>query len=231
MIALADSAAHVFLDDLSAPVLDSTDEHHLARVLRLRDGERVSASDGRGSWAWYRWSSGALVPDSGISIEPRRRSTGIAVSLIKGDRLDWVVQKATEIGIDRLIPMAAERSVVRWDGDKAAAQQQRLQRIAREAAMQSRRVWLPTVEPVVAAHAVLGVSGVLRADLGGGRRLEDVVESDPALPVVVAVGPEGGWGDPERQAGAPSVSLGDNVLRTETAALVAAVLLSRDAVH
>lgn len=231
MIALAGSAAHVFLDDLSAPVLDTSDEHHLARVLRLRDGERVSASDGNGSWAWYRWSSGALQADSDVSFESRRRPTGVAVALIKGDRLDWVVQKAVEIGIDRIIPIAAERSVVRWAVDKAEAQQHRLQRIAREAAMQSRRVWLPTVESLAPAHAVLGTPGVIRADLGGSRRIDEVVDADPTVAVTVAVGPEGGWSDDERRAPGPVVSLADTVLRTETAALVAAVLLSQYVAH
>ena len=93
MIELADAAAHVFVDDLDLPVLDRDDVHHLGRVLRLRTGERVSTSDGRGAWRWCRWSNGELQVDGEVSTVTRTTVTGIAVSLIKGDRLDWVVDR------------------------------------------------------------------------------------------------------------------------------------------
>lgn len=222
MIGLAGSAAHVVVDDLGAPQLSGDDEHHLARVLRLRDGERVSATDGLGAWRWCRWSSGGLEPDGDIGATQRSApEVGVAFAIVKGDRLDWIVQKLTEIGVDRLIPLAAERCIVRWDADKAAAQTDRMRRIVREAVMQSRRVWVPEVGSLTPAASLLAAPGVLRADLDG----VPLDTLDPSAPTVVAVGPEGGWSPTERSTGGPTVTLGNTVLRAETAAIAAGVLL------
>lgn len=225
MIGLAGSAAHVVVDDLGAPQLSGDDEHHLARVLRLRDGERVSATDGLGSWRWCRWTSGGLEADGDIGATPRDvPEVGVAFAIVKGDRLDWIVQKLTEIGVDRLIPLAAERCIVRWDADKAAAQTERMRRIVREAVMQSRRVWVPEVGSLTPAASLLAAPGVLRADLDGVP-LDTLDPLNPSAPTVVAVGPEGGWSPTERSSGGPTVTLGNTVLRAETAAIAAGVLL------
>lgn len=222
MIQLAGSAAHVVVDDLGAPQLSGDDEHHLARVLRLREGEHVSATDGLGSWRWCRWAGGRLEPDGDIGTTPRSvPEVGVAFAIVKGDRLDWIVQKLTEIGVDRLIPLAAERCIVRWDADKAAAQTDRMRRIVREAVMQSRRVWVPEVGPLTPAASLLAGTGVLRADFDGA----PLGPLDRSAPTVVAVGPEGGWSATERSTGGPSVTLGSTVLRAETAAIAAGVLL------
>jgi len=222
VIGLAGSAAHVVVDDLGAPQLSGDDEHHLARVLRLRDGERVSATDGLGSWRWCRWAGGRLEPDGDIGATLRDvPEVGVAFAIVKGDRLDWIVQKLTEIGVDRLIPLAAERCIVRWDAEKAAAQAERMRRIVREAVMQSRRVWVPEVGSLTPAASLLAAPGVLRADLDGG----PLDTLDPSAPTVIAIGPEGGWSPTERSSGGPTVTLGNTVLRAETAAIAAGVLL------
>lgn len=222
MIGLAGSAAHVVVDDLGAPQLSGDDEHHLARVLRLRGGERVSATNGLGSWRWCRWAGGRLEADGDIGATQRNvPEVGVAFAIVKGDRLDWIVQKLTEIGVDRLIPLAAERCIVRWDADKAAAQTDRMRRIVREAVMQSRRVWVPEVGSLTPAASLLAAPGVLRADLDG----VPLDTLDPSAPTVVAVGPEGGWSPTERSTGGPTVTLGNTVLRAETAAIAAGVLL------
>ena len=123
MIELAGSAAHVVVDDLTAPALSSDDEHHLARVLRLRPAERVSATDGAGGWRWCRWTGGGVEPDGEIHRTDRSGPViTIGFSIIKGDRLDWTVQKLTELGVDRLVPLAADQCVVRWDDTKAVTQ-------------------------------------------------------------------------------------------------------------
>jgi 16S rRNA (uracil1498-N3)-methyltransferase len=125
-----------------------------------------------------------------------------------------VVQKLTEIGVDRIVPFVAERSVVRWDADKAVRNHTRLQVVAREAAMQSRRTWLPVVEPVVRFDDVAGRPGAALAERGG---------RPPTLahPTMI-VGPEGGWSDQEGATDLPRIGLGPTVLRAETAAIVAA---------
>jgi 16S rRNA (uracil1498-N3)-methyltransferase len=136
-----------------------------------------------------------------------------------------VVQKLVELGIDDIRPFAAERSVVRWDEAKATKNQQRLERVAREAVMQCRRAWVPVVHPVVAFDDVAHLTGAARADLGGA----PVSLDHP----VVLVGPEGGWTAAERAVDVPVVALSGAVLRAETAAITAGALLAarRDLDH
>ena len=210
--------AHVFVEDLDAPVLDDRDRHHLERVLRVRAGETVTASDGAGRWRECRFGP-TLEPLSPIEHAPRFAPlVTICFALVKGERPEWVVQKLTEVGVDRIVPFVAARSVVRWDDAKAARNVTRLGRVAREAAMQSRRVWLPEVTPVAAFAEVAALDGAAIAERDG---------DPPSLDhPVIAVGPEGGWAPEEAGAGLPRVALGPHVLRAETAAVVAGSFLS-----
>ncbi len=91
----------------------------------------------------------------------------VAFSPVKGDRPEWAVQKLTELGVDRIVPLVAARSVVRWTGDRGAAVVERWRRVAREAAMQSRRAWLPAVEEAVAFGRAAAWPGAALA-VGGG---------------------------------------------------------------
>ncbi len=219
----AAAAAQVFVEDPSRPVMSDDDSHHLGRVLRLRTGETVVASDGRGRWASAIWrGDGALEPAGPLHVEPRADPIlTVVFAPAKGDRPEWVVQKLTELGVDRIVPLHSERSVVRWRAERGRTACARLRRVAREAAAQSRRVWLPDVDETVSFTELvrLGDAGeVALAQLGGG---------PPTGPQqVVAVGPEGGWSDAELASGLPTVTLGDNVLRAETAAVAAGALLA-----
>jgi 16S rRNA (uracil1498-N3)-methyltransferase len=140
----------------------------------------------------------------------------VAFAVVKGSRPEWAVQKLTEIGVDRIVPLLAARSVVRWSAGSGHVD--RLRRVAREASMQSRRTWLPVVEDVATLRAVAEEPGAVLAHPGGG---------PPSLDhPVVLVGPEGGWDDDElTAAGTRLVGLGPHILRTETAAVVAGALL------
>ena len=127
----AAAAAQVFVDDPAHPVLAEEDAHHLGRVLRLRAGEEVVASDGHGRLGPAR--SGVATTNAGGSSR-LRDGTGpggdgtvqtearaeplltVAFAPVKGERPEWVVQKLTELGIDRIVPLRTERSVVRWSG-------------------------------------------------------------------------------------------------------------------
>ncbi len=210
------SAAHVLVPDVTAPVVDDATQHHLLRVLRLRDGAAVTVTDGQGSWRPCTLDGGALVAaDDVVRASPPQPALTVAVAPPKGDRLDWLVAKCTEVGVDRVVLLDAARSVVRWNGERAGRQVARLRRIVVEAAMQSRRVWLPEIAGPLPATAVLGEAAVAEP---GGRR---VAPGDTAI----AVGPEGGWSPAELEAAGDTVSLGDTVLRVETAALVAAVMM------
>jgi 16S rRNA (uracil1498-N3)-methyltransferase len=214
--ALRRSAAHVLVADLADPVLDDPSEHHLRRVLRLRDGETITLTDGTGGWRRATYTRARVEPDGDVVVEP---SPGppltLAVAPPKGERAEWLVQKCTEAGVDRIIWLDAERSVVRWDGDRAARHLGRLRRIATEAALQSRRVWLPVLDAPVPATEILPLAAAAEP---GGRAVQ-------AGDTTIAVGPEGGWSDSESQLAASHVSLGPNVLRVETAAVVAVTLM------
>ena len=216
-------AAHVFVEDPAAPVLDEADRHHLARVLRLRPGEAVTVSDGRGAWcAGHYRGAGRVEADGPLRHDPAL-APGVTVgfALIKGDRPEWVVQKLTEVGVDRIVPFVAQRSVVRWEDAKAARQLDRLRAVARGAAMQSRRVWLPIVDEVTTTAAL-----VAELAAAGTGALAHPGGSAPGLDrPAVLIGPEGGWSHDELDAGLGTVALGPTVLRAETAAVAAGVLL------
>jgi 16S rRNA (uracil1498-N3)-methyltransferase len=222
VIELAGSAAHVIVESLASPELSDDDVHHLSRVLRLRAGERVSATDGRGSWRWCEWNGGALETVGETRHVPAPMAEiGVAFALVKGDRVEWIVQKLTEIGVDRIVPMTTLRCVVRWDERQAATHLERLRRVARSAAMQSRRVWLPAVEPVRTLGEVLARPGAAPADLDG-----TWLSATSRLEVsLVVVGPEGGWDATEREGFINPVLLSEQVLRSETAAICAATVL------
>jgi 16S rRNA (uracil1498-N3)-methyltransferase len=214
--ALRRSAAHVLVSDLDDPTLDDATIHHLRRVLRLRDGQAITATDGAGSWR-----SGALVrdrlePDGEINVDPKPEpSLTLATALPKGERAEWLVQKSTEIGIDRIVLVDAERSVVRWDGDRAGRHLDRLRRVATEAALQSRRVWVPIIDGVRPVRDV--IEGMVVAEPGG--------RTPRPSDLAIAVGPEGGWSDEELSFAGDRISLGPHVLRVETAAVVAATMM------
>jgi 16S rRNA (uracil1498-N3)-methyltransferase len=212
------ASAQVFVADPAAPLLEPAVAHHLGRVLRLADGEAVVATDGRGRWTRCRYrGDGSLDAEGPVELEvaPGPALT-VAFTPVKGERPEWVVQKLTELGIDRVVVLSAARSVVRWDPRRAAAAIDRLRRVAAEAAAQARRVWLPEVAGVVGPDA-LDPDRVAMAEPGG----------QPLTPSVtgVAVGPEGGW-SPEELAGFRTVGLATHVLRAETAAVAAGVLLA-----
>ena len=236
-IALRDSVAHVFVDDLAAPTLSDDDQHHLARVLRVRDGESVSASDGRGGWRLCQWLDGRLDAASDVQhVAAPAPRIGVAFVPVKGDRPEWAVQKLTEIGVDDIVVLApTRRAVVRWGDDKHL---RKLQVVAREAAMQSRRVWLPTVTGPVSLTEVCARPGAAVADPAGeplnigpfdaGTRdsaARDASEPIPATSLII-IGPEGGFDADELTPSVHRVSLGDTILRAETATLVAATLLA-----
>ena len=159
--------------------------------------------------------------DGSVQFEaPAAPALTVAFAPTKGERPEWVVQKLTELGIDRIVPLLSERSVVRWDGRRGATAVERLRRVAREAAAQCRRVWLPEVADVVRfddLHTLAGAGEVVLAQLSGDR-------PSPAQRVV-AVGPEGGWSEGELGSGRPTVGFGLSVLRAETAAVTAGALM------
>lgn len=208
---------HVFVDDLDRPALDDADRRHLARSLRLRPGDALTVSDGRGRWRAARFGEDLEVDGEPVEVPDPWPPITVAMAPVKGQRPEWAVQKLTELGVDAIWLLVADRSVVRWDGSRAEGAAARLARVAREAAMQSRRCRLPEVRVGLPVAEAAGVPGAALADPGG---------SPPGLDhPVLLVGPEGGWSDAEREAAPATVDLGPTVLRAETAAVVAGSLL------
>jgi 16S rRNA (uracil1498-N3)-methyltransferase len=209
--------AHFFVDDLERPALDDQDRHHAARVLRLRSGEAITVSDGWGRWRPARYGDEIEVAGEVVSVPSPTPALTVGFALVKGAKPELVVQKLCELGVDRIEPFVAERSVVRWDESRADRAHERWGAIVRSAAMQSRQVRLPELAPV-AAFATVAVPPAALADLGG---------RPPARgDMRVLVGPEGGWSDAEREVGLERIAFGRNVLRADTAAIAVGAILA-----
>jgi 16S rRNA (uracil1498-N3)-methyltransferase len=219
-------------------VLDSDDAQHAIRSLRLRPGSELTSSDGRGAVATCRIvrAERLLVEAEVIErTEERPPVPRLTVLLAppKGDRLSWAVQKLTEVGADEIVLLEAARSVRRWKADRGGKVGERLDAVAREAAKQSRRAFLPRIsgpepwEDGLAAAA--GRAPVVVLWERAAAPLSEVLRAGTPEELAVVVGPEGGIPEEDarsaERAGAVLASLGSQVLRTETAAVVGAVLV------
>ncbi|MEV0404237.1 16S rRNA (uracil(1498)-N(3))-methyltransferase [Actinoallomurus sp. NPDC050550] len=221
-------------------LLDGPEGRHAAAVRRLRAGERVDLSDGEGRLVECVVAS---AERDSLHLEavtrryvPRPEPRIVVVqALPKGDRGELAVETMTEVGVDVIVPWTAARCVTQWRGDRRAKALARWRGTAREAAKQSRRVWMPEVtEPAgTAAAAERAADAALTVILHeeAERPLSGIDVPDTG-DIVVVVGPEGGLTDDEiaafQAAGGTPVLLGPTVLRTSTAGVAAAaVLLSR----
>jgi len=225
------AVAHTFLPALDDDVtLDDEAAHHLSRVRRVRAGEVITVADGRGSWRPYAVAGVApgaveLRAQAAPVDEPRLAPRlVVAFALTKGAKPDFVVQKLTELGVDAVIVLAARRSVPRWSDERAAAAVARLDRVAREAAAQSRRARLPEVDGVRPVDELHGRPGLVVADPGGSDPTSLAAPSGGEW--VLVVGPEGGF-DPDEEAALAGdrLGLGPHMLRAETAAVAGAAVL------
>lgn len=223
--------------------LDGEEHHHLSRVLRAHAGEKVWLVDEQGS------SFQAEV----IEVEPQQTRLVLleketpaeskiqillAQALIRSKNMDLVVQKATELGVWAVVPIEASRSVLKLEG-REGARRERWQKIAREAAKQSRRTDIPLILGPQSFSGFLETrdeSEMLILSEAGGQHLRDLlVKASPnpsirGIPrVVLLVGPEGGWDKEEvrlaEEKGFTAVSLGRRILRSETAALAALAMV------
>lgn len=222
--------------------LSAGDLHHALSVLRLSPGAEIAVVEPDGS-AW-RVRVADADPDGLLAerIERLGETTAYRVTLVqgvaKGSKVDLVVEKATELNIEAVMPVITERSVVRLDADKAHARGERWRRVARAAAKQSQRTTVPTVtDPMAlsAAHCALATFDVVLvvwegAEVSGpgiGRALDEA-GATTGTRIALVVGPEGGLSAEEVHAlqvsGARTVTLGETVLRSETAGIVAAAL-------
>ena len=233
------TAPHFFVERIEGPTvaLSAVDSRHALRSLRLRPGEEVTLSDGAGLLARgrLRGEEGGLAVVGVEDVRPVPRPSprlSVALAPPKGDRLAWAVQKLAELGVDEVVLVDSDRSVRAWDPEGEARALDRLRRVAREAAMQARRPFVPELVAGVAFREALegGVTPVVLMQ-SGESPLARAIPAGPRA-VRLVVGPEGGFSPQEADlagsVGAIRATLGEGVLRTETAAVVgAALVLSR----
>jgi 16S rRNA (uracil1498-N3)-methyltransferase len=202
--------------DLASPELGVDDDHHLRKVLRVRGGEEIVVTDGRGSWAIGEVTERGLSLLTHVHLDSPRPETTLYLAPLKGDRAEWAVAKATEVGVARIVPLLSERVVAKFKGDAREKTLSRWRRIAAEATGQCRRTYdVEIAEPVKVKDVP---ESVAIADLGAKGNWRDVRS--------VAIGPEGGWAPNEWDEARRRVGLGPTVLRAETAGVVAASLLA-----
>ncbi|WP_407279887.1 16S rRNA (uracil(1498)-N(3))-methyltransferase [Aromatoleum evansii] len=209
--------------------------HHAARVLRLRDGDPVILFDGSGGEVTAvlrlrgKQCFAELLERRDIERESPLRLV-LVQALASGDKMDWIVQKAVELGVAAIVPVQAERSVLRLAGERAAKRVEHWQQVAVSACEQCGRNRVPAVAPITGLHDYLArpcEGARLILDPAATQRLLDA--GRPAGEVHLLIGPEGGWSDEElaacRRAGCAGMGLGPRVLRTETAGLAAIAAL------
>ena len=220
--------------------LTGDEARHAVVVKRIRVGEQVMLTDGRGTTATVTVSgttksSLTATVDTVATVEPELPRVVVVQAIPKGDRGELAVEMLTEVGVDVVVPWAAARSVAVWKGERATKSLAKWRTTAREAAKQARRAWFPEVTEMVGTDEVVGllrdasVPVVLHEAASGP--LADLPVPGRAE-IVIVVGPEGGISEEELAAfasvGAEPVRLGSSVLRTSTAGVAAtAALLAR----
>ena len=199
----------------AAPVLSRDDEHHLRRVLRANVGEEIVVTNGSGDWSFARVTEGGLDRWGDVVTDPTPEPITLYLAPVKGERGEWAIAKATELGVTRVVPLVCARLAIAFRGDFAAKTLSRWRRIARESAGQCRRTYDVLVDEPVRVSDVPAEVAV--ADFGG--------EAPWAAVRAVAIGPEGGWAPGEWDEQRTRVGLGSAVLRAETAAVAATTLM------
>lgn len=224
-------------DEVSGDLAALTGPHaqHLSRVLRARVGQRFDISTGD----TVRAGVVIAVSDSRVEFELGEEfpsqvvpAVTLALAIFKFDRMEWAIEKATELGMARIIPVVAQRTESHLAA-AAAKRRERWQRIARQAAEQSRSSAVPEIAEPMKLKELLKCQDEARlvlSELEHDVMLRDAIP-DQSKQVIVAIGPEGGWAEAEliqfRDADWVSASLGNTILRAETAAIAAmAVVLS-----
>ena len=210
-----------------APALGADAARHL-KVLRPEEGERFELFDGKGLYRTYAFSNGSLRAASEAALAPRPPSLTLFACVTKGSRWDWTVEKATELGVTRIVPVISARTIVRIAKSDRAAKRARWTRIAEDAARQSDAKWIPEIlEPVDFEDTLPLVEGT--------ECLVGALTDPPSPPIAgergnaVYIGPGGDFTPEELSAlvkAARPVSFGPTILRAETAAIFAVSVLA-----
>ena len=228
--------------DGRAVILSADETHHLVKVLRLGPGDEINVFDGHGREYACRVQTATgssarleIIEEVPGRVESSLRLT-LAQALAKGEKFDLIVQKATELGITRVVPLVTDHADVKLKADRREGRLDRWRRISLEALKQcGRRRLVEITNPMSVAELVNSEHAssectVLHFSEKGGAAVEDALKDATSGSAVTAViGPEGGWSDAELELlsghGAKAVTLGPRTLRTETAAIVAVALI------
>lgn len=250
----SEPVAHFYLSEelVSAVVgervsVTGQEARHAVTVSRVTVGESISIGNGSGLMV-----SGTVVSaepaefvvevSSVIEVAPTSPAIWLVQALAKGDRDEHAVQQATELGVDGIIPWSAQRSIVKWEGQKVRKGHDRWSAIVREASKQSMRAWVPEVGDLASTSVLVALAaearmlvleptaGLALSELDMTAVAEENGAPKSARDVVLIVGPEGGVAPSElsrlERAGATPVRLGDTILRTSTAGPAAIAVLS-----
>ena len=222
-----------------SPVLPADAAKHL-KVLRPKDGEEIELFDGHGRWRTYAWTKGLQVKSNIQAIEQSGNSLTLFACITKGSRWDWTIEKATELGVTRIVPVISDRTIVRIPKGDRAAKRARWQRIAEDAARQSDAKWLPEIDEPVDFRDALALVKKTTCFIGAltdppprplmaavAEKVKAKVEGEQRS-LAVFVGPEGDFTPEELKALmeiATPTSFGPTILRAETAAIYAVSVL------
>ena len=230
----------LFYKGLLADTIEITgsDAHHLMHVMRAKAGQEVTVVDDEGSVACMEMT--AFREDAVTLVLKERLAANtesplelvLAQCLLKADKMDYVVQKAVELGVTEIVPVKSHNCVVRYDAKKAAARQQRWQKIAEEAAKQCGRTSLTEVTPITDLSNLIRENSdtedteiVFCYENEDETTVKSCLQAAKGKRLILLIGPEGGFTLDEAQAvqeaGGKAVTLGPRILRAETAAVAA----------
>lgn len=226
-------------------IITGTDVNHIKNVLRMKCGEELLVSDGQGKDYCCRiveFSQEAVIADI---TEETFAGTELSAELYlfqglpKSDKMEFIIQKAVELGVKEIIPVTTKRAVVKLDEKKAAKKTERWQAISESAAKQSRRGVIPQIHPVMRFEEALDYAGMFDVNLIPYENFKDMRETEKVLSMIrrgmkigIFIGPEGGFDEGEVELAMSHkvhpISLGKRILRTETAGLaILSVLMFR----
>ena len=224
-------------------LLTGKELHHLKDVLRLKKGDKVIVFDGKGrefigSLKTVSRDEACVVIEKQLDISRESRFRIIlAQGLARAEKMDIIIQKATELGVSEIIPFTASRVVSRLNSEQAAKKIQRWQRIAIEAAKQCRRDVIPRIEEIAKlsevlnkySHSIEGYIKIIPWEGENRNHLKDILKPEGISGCIILIGPEGGFEEQEvalaEKAGFLPVMLGPRILRTETAAISIAAII------
>lgn len=206
---------------------------HLRKVLRAERGQKYELSDNESLWLGEVSDFGKDLVEfqllEPLAVAPRGAEVHLLAALIKFDAFEWLLEKATELGVASITPVSSGRCDKGLD-QAAVKRMERWRRILFESGQQSRRVTRPELHPVARFSEALAITALSRLFCDEERSGVPILRAGAADPVALLIGPEGGWEPQERSAAAAagwqSVSLGPNVLRAETAGMAALAVLA-----